>query len=385
MYSTCLYCARALGSNDAVEHFPVGRQLAYDAVTGRLWVVCRRCERWNLTPLEERWEAIEEAERLFRASRLRIASENIALARLREGLELVRIGKPPRLELANWRYGDRFGRRRRRTLALGAVSAGTSVGSFAWILGGPWATAVFVAALACNVGFWSRALLIGSSTRVPDGAGGQLDLDGPDLFQTALVRIPEVSDWSLRITLTGTLADTVEELRQPWVEFRQAWKDRVSSNPASETILAEEGVFTRERTVTLRGEDAGRALALILPRLNGTGGSARRVREAVDVVAEAASVHQLLYRAAGQHTRAAKPNYVRKLDPATRLALEIALHEDDERRAMEGELAALEQRWREAETIARIADSLAMPHGIVSRLERLKSRARGGDGGRLVN
>ena len=35
-------------------------------------VVCRRCERWNLTPLEERWEAIEDCERAFRATTLRV-------------------------------------------------------------------------------------------------------------------------------------------------------------------------------------------------------------------------------------------------------------------------------------------------------------------------
>jgi hypothetical protein len=39
-----------------------------------------------------------------------------------------------------------------------------------------------------------------------------------------------------------------------------------------------------------------------------------------------------------------------------RLALEMALHEDDERRAMAGELGALYARWEEAERIARIAD-----------------------------
>ena len=33
---------------------------------GRLSVVCRKCERWNLSPLDERWEAIEAAEGRFR-------------------------------------------------------------------------------------------------------------------------------------------------------------------------------------------------------------------------------------------------------------------------------------------------------------------------------
>ena len=58
MYSTCIFCHAGLGSNEAIEHFPVGRRLAFDAAKGRLWVVCSACERWNLSPLEERWEAI---------------------------------------------------------------------------------------------------------------------------------------------------------------------------------------------------------------------------------------------------------------------------------------------------------------------------------------
>ncbi|MDP9205226.1 MAG: hypothetical protein M3P12_07185, partial [Gemmatimonadota bacterium] len=116
MYSTCLFCHSELGANEAVEHFPVGRRLAFDAAKGRLWVVCRKCERWNLTPLEERWEAIEECERAFRGTKLRVSTEHIGLARLAEGIELVRIGAPQRPEFAAWRYGDQFGRRRRRNI-----------------------------------------------------------------------------------------------------------------------------------------------------------------------------------------------------------------------------------------------------------------------------
>ena len=104
MYATCLFCSRSLGENRTFETFPVGRRLAYDAAKGRLWVVCPHCERWNLTPLEERWEAIEEAERLFSSTRLRVSTDNIGLAKLREGLELVRIGSALRPEMAaSWR------------------------------------------------------------------------------------------------------------------------------------------------------------------------------------------------------------------------------------------------------------------------------------------
>ena len=116
MYTTCMFCKRPLGANEVVERFPVGRRLAFDAARGRLWVVCRGCERWNLTPLEERWEAVEACAKLFRETRMRMSSENIGLARHLEGLELVRIGKPLRPEFAAWRYGDQFGRRRRRSI-----------------------------------------------------------------------------------------------------------------------------------------------------------------------------------------------------------------------------------------------------------------------------
>ena len=65
--------------------------------------------RWNLSPLEERWEAIEECERLFRGTLVRVSTDNIGMARLADGLELIRIGKPLRPEFAAWRYGRHFG------------------------------------------------------------------------------------------------------------------------------------------------------------------------------------------------------------------------------------------------------------------------------------
>ena len=54
-------------------------------------------------------------------------------------------------------------------------------------------------------------------------------------------------------------------------------------------------------------------------------------------------------------------NYpLREIIPEIRLALEIAAHEETERRAMEGELKLLERQWRAAEEIAEIADRLAV-------------------------
>ena len=53
---------------------------------------------------------------------------------------------------------------------------------------------------------------------------------------------------------------------------------------------------------------------------------------------------------------------LRDVPVEVRLALEMAAHEDTERRAMEGELKLLERQWREAEEVAAIADGLALEH-----------------------
>src|SRR3954465_11546811 len=92
MLATCLFCNGPLGANDSIESFPVGRRLAFDAKKGRLWAVCPRCARWNLAPLDERWDAIDQCERAYRSTTLRVSTDNVGLARLRDRLELVRIG-----------------------------------------------------------------------------------------------------------------------------------------------------------------------------------------------------------------------------------------------------------------------------------------------------
>src|SRR5574339_465950 len=104
MYSACLYCQGYLGRNELLSRFPVGKRLAFDSNKGRLWVICRSCA-WNLSPLEERWETIDECERKFRRTHIRVSTENIGLVELREGVSLIRIGKPLFPEFAAWRYG----------------------------------------------------------------------------------------------------------------------------------------------------------------------------------------------------------------------------------------------------------------------------------------
>ena len=62
------------------------------------------------------------------------------------------------------------------------------------------------------------------------------------------------------------------------------------------------------------------------------------------------------------------------LPNASRLALEMATHEESERRAMQGELALLEAAWRQAEEIAKIADNLLVPPAVDEFLEKNRSQ-----------
>ncbi len=53
----------------------------------------------------------------------------------------------------------------------------------------------------------------------------------------------------------------------------------------------------------------------------------------------------------------------------------MALHEEQERRALEGELWRLERAWEEAEEIAAISDGLLLPEGTNEAIEGLRSEA----------
>ena len=52
----------------------------------------------------------------------------------------------------------------------------------------------------------------------------------------------------------------------------------------------------------------------------------------------------------------------------------MALHEEQEMRALHGELWRLERAWEEAEEIAGIADNLLLPESTDEQLDALKSR-----------
>lgn len=350
MYSTCLFCRAAFGRNDALEQLPIGRRIAFDAARGRLWIVCRWCARWNLTPFEERWEVTEECERRFATTQVRVSSDNIGLARLDEGLELIRIGRPLLPELAAWRYGGQFLRRYRRRLlheagrygqyglvGLGPVLAGL-FGPVA-----PLAYAGVTAAVALRL--WRRPAL-----RIGFEGGEELSLNIHHVQNAKLIPDELAGEgWAL------TLEHLTERPSVRWFRIRR--KFDIS-------------------TAVLRGADARLVATMVLPRVNPLGGDAATVTEAVRWLTAAGGPEQAFRTVARSH-RVRLPLDVNRTTLASmhtgvRLALEMALHEEEERRALSGELSVLEWAWRYEERLAGIADRLGIPEEIERRLGELR-------------
>jgi len=351
MYSTCIFCHTSLGGNDAIEHFPVGRRLAFDAAKGRLWVVCRECERWNLSPLEERWEAIEECERLFRGTKLRVSTDNIGLARLKEGTTLVRVGEPQRPEMAAWRYGDQFHRRRRKNLAL--ITAG------AVVVGG----VVVAGPVMGLIGGGGVGLINGGVQLYNHGTIARLRVNGK-VLKLSRKTLDQVS---LRTDREGEFSVQI-----PYKTLRAWWKSYAwESLPIAK----------------LQGAEALDAARRVLPLINRSGARPAQVVEAVSILERSSGPSNLFGNTAAswrslseEHQRKARWTWpsggaigrISLLPPSVRLALEMSLHEEDERRALEGELWLLEDRWREAEEVAAIADDMFVPTGVSAMLKKLK-------------
>ncbi len=326
MYTTCLHCHSPLGSNEAVEQFPVGRRLAFDAANGRLWVVCGSCRRWNLTPLEERWEAIETCERLFRDTHLRVSTDNIGLAKLREGTELVRVGRPMRPEMAVWRYGDQFVKRRRENFmvkALGVASTG--------------------ALLALGVGF----------------AGNWYGV------------VESIHDQLTAPRIKGAKGAPIKIVK------KRAKSANIYLDPERPGQIAMRLSMGKDGTHFFSGGIAERRAALVLPKVNAAGAGKADIQKAIETL-ERVSADQppsLLVGLASTYRSALSPTAeLGEAAPAIRLALEMALHEDAERALLEGELQELEDRWKEAEEIAHISDNLFLPDSVADALRRLRGR-----------
>jgi hypothetical protein len=351
MYSTCLFCRADLGRNDLIETFPVGRRLAVDPAKGRLWVICSVCKRWNLSPLEERWEALEDAERIAEKLRPEAASDHIELFTHPSGLRLVRIGEARWREVTHWRYGMRLALRQRAAqLRRGAATVAT------W--GVP---------LVLTTAFFPALGLPGVE------AGAFAMLTAMSAVQRRMLRRPVVSLGDPQDELTVIRGTHLKNATMLPGATPEAWSIWVESDRGP---------------VTLTGADALRVASKVLVRANHQGAGREDVANAVRRIEDAGSAERYIggvaervrsrrqpFRYWARNDAVDQGNYrgaIAGLPGITRLTLEIAAHDQLERRALEGELAILDRMWREAEEIAAISDNLLVPRFVVDGLRRLR-------------
>lgn len=345
MFTRCLVCATPFEANEQLEHLPHGRRLAFDPVRGRLWAVCHACRRWSLMPIEDRWEALEELEKLTTdTAKLLSQTDNIAL--LRAGpLDVVRVGRAQLTEEAWWRYGRELTSRRRNwdklglagTVAAGAVIAG------GWAAGG-----------VSLLGAW---LIMGhGSETVRDGAR-----------------------W-LRFGSSAWRGE--ERCASCGYTFRAvAYRDRASlglfpsDEPGGVDVVArcpKCGQY-REAGLRLTGDDADRTLRRVLAYHHFAGASEQRVFKATRLIQEAGSPKDLTRIVVRDGKR------LGDLQRTGGIALEIAANESTEQRLLELELAELEAHWRREEELASIIDGELTP---LPMLEQVRRLVMGADRGR---
>lgn len=307
MYTSCAFCNARLSGDGGPTGLGIGRRFAFDEWRGRLWVVCQRCARWNLTPLDDRLEQIEVLARVARDAKTVSASDHVSLLRW-GGYDVIRVGEPSRVELAGWRYGERL-RTRRRERAMVVV---------------PLTVAAVGLVVAANVA-------IGGSFGFGVWQFGRL-ADGlyVNLVGHRRIRMPE--------PLVCEHCGAPLELKAQDVQQVRLVPDRQHTFG----VLAGCPVCHQEAAL-LTGDFARAVLRPGLAYLNLRRSSRARAGQAAEIVGAAGGPDHLLVDIARRELT------IRSLRPDRQLALEMAV---DER----AELEELERHWREAEDLADIAD-----------------------------
>jgi hypothetical protein len=135
----------------------------------------------------------------------------------------------------------------------------------------------------------------------------------------------------------------------------------------------------------ITGDAALQAAGKLLPAINASGARRGEVDSAVQLIGEVAEPAALFERYATlpadtsrrSRSESTPGHLLTSLPREVRLALEMATHEDSERRALEGELSLLADAWQEAEVIAAIADDMFVSDQTRAHLAELKRADRG--------
>ena len=336
MYQRCLVCHTPFPPNESLEHFPTAVRVAFDPSKGRLWAVCKECKRWSLAPIEERWEALDELEKIVRdRARLLSQTENISLLRAGQ-LEIVRVGRANLAEQSWWRYGTELAKRRKKFKTLSTAGA---VGAGAAIWGGMATGAMgFVAAWI----LWDK--LPGT---IPDAArwfrfGGDV-WRGRETCQRCGYVFRRVS-YRRRGNLILSHRDQME--------------------PTGMRYLCPRCQDHREGGLHLHGREAEHTLRRVLAYHHFEGATERTVTSATRLIQEAGSPTDL--------TRILLKDGKRlgDLGRTGGIALEIAANEASEQRLLELELNELEAHWQTEEELAAIIDGELTPLPLLETLRR---------------
>ncbi len=298
---TCVYCDQELGGARS--------RPAFDPWLGRLWRVCPRCRRWNVVPLEDRWEAVEGYEREARDhGRAVLRTEHLDLVETGAG-QLIRVGRAPRPELAGWRYAD----------LLPGVSGG---GVLAWL----------------------RRMLLS----MPSSAFGYNAGHGQGLFESASSErwfaSPFIEDATtltaafVHVPLTAVCPACGGPLGiAPW-SFQRL---RLTEEAGAPAVAATCALCDTE--VGVPAVDARAALRLGLSIVN------RRLVDRPSVERAARRLDRVEGPEGLLHRLARADTSLGEIPTLDRLALGMALDEQSEAELLEAE-------WREAEEIAAIVD-----------------------------
>jgi hypothetical protein len=351
MYTTCLHCHRDLGTNEVLDHFPVGRRLAFDQRQGRLWVICTWCGRWNLSPLDERWEVIEGCEKLYRDTRKRVSTDQIGLAKLPDNTTLVRIGDPIFPEYASWRYGRLF-TKRDRSAVLSVQAGGLAAMATLVMIGGP-VLAVSGAGLTAYATYaLGRAAIRGvtglrslGSITLGDGSIHPLTV-----ARARRARVATMVDgrWTLAVPGYGG------SVLRPMIAVDESEEHGYESISQFDLVAPGEAEMAARR---------------IMPVVNAAGGDDEMVGGAVKLHEQwegriGESVAKLV------HFLDAPLGFLG--EPHLALAFEMAVYEEQEQRWLQTELYLLKSAWKEAERLAAIADSLTLPDWVSTRIDTLR-------------
>ncbi len=332
MLSRCIYCHVALPVNQTLEHLRLGQRVAFDPDRGRLWAICSSCRRWNLAPIEQRWEALEELERLARdRGRLLSQTDHIALLRV-EDLEVVRVGRAKLVEEAWWRYGQELQRRHKRYRLVNAVE-------------------------------WAAMIGVMSA-----GGIGWMFFSGSDPIND-LIRWRKFGSTAWRGARNCTRCGRpLEEL-----SFKRAKHLIIAPGDAELTLelrCKRCGFRKTDAGFAFEGVEAERMLRRVLAYHNFKGAAERDVKAAVHAIDEIGSPQSLIQKLSRQRYEVGQGGKMRQ----TAIALEIAVNDEAERQLLELELAELEARWREEEELAAIVDGELTE---VPLLERIRVKLPG--------